>query len=354
MYLKTSFRFLKFLLPVIFILLLLGALTAVSDKKEIRFKELFAPSGLSTLSVLTPTSDTIFYDNNTALYLDTTSNSWTGVRFTPISYHFELQAIYFAILNQYNNTTNGCSLYVVRDDGLGSPDWPAGVLASFWVPPTLPNLTWIQVDLSSPLRFSANENFHIIYGPAPAGPYPGTGWWNLFDSDGSTTQRSHVSHDNRQTWLTVTFADAFIRAGGIYFTTPFDFSVSAFAGSYAPWGRNQLLLIDSLGHVAFWESDLDSPGVDSIFALLDPQEMQTIYDTVTTVGFFSLDTLYHSGALDGSGIYLYITASGTKHSVESVNIGVPEVNRIARTINAVLDTFGIQLKYGELGVKEGP
>jgi hypothetical protein len=349
-----KFGYLKVLLLMIFISLPFGILKAGPSNKEISFSQLPAPSGLSALSVLSATPDTILYDNNTALYLDTTSSDWTGVKFTPISHHFELQAIYFAILNQYGNTTNGCSLYVVQDDGSGEPDWPSGVLAGLWVAPPLPNMVWVQVDLTSSINFSANEDFHIIYGPAPAGPYPGTGWWNLFDSDSSTTQRTHVSWDNRQSWLTSMNADAFIRAGGTYFTTPLDFSVSAFAGSYAPWGTSRVLAIDSVGSVAFWQSELGSPDVDSIFALLSPSEMQTIYDTVMAVGFFSLDTLYALGAADGSGILLWITASGTEHSVEAINLAIPQVNRIVLTLNTILQPYGIQLYYGSLGGrKEG-
>ena len=202
---------------MIFLLLLSGISTAGAEEKDIGLYKLSAPEVLSALSILSPTPDTILYDCDTALYYDPTPNTWTGVRFTPL-YHFDLQAIYFGILNQYNNTTDGCSLYVVADNGVGRPDWPSGVLDSFWVAPPVPDRVWIQVDLSSPIRFSALEDFHIIYGPAPGGPYPGPGWWDLFDSDGTTTQRSYVSHDNRQTWITITNSDAFIRAGGEYFT----------------------------------------------------------------------------------------------------------------------------------------
>ena len=195
--------------------LLFAFSTPSSGHKDMGSYQLPAPLNLSALTILTATEDTILYDNNTAAFLDTTSNAWTGVRFTPLD-HFEFQAIYFAILNQYNNTADGCSLYVVADDGAGEPNWPSGILDSFWVPPPLPDMIWIQVDLSLPISFSAYEDFHVIYGPAPGGPYPGTGWWNLLDSDGTSTERSLVSHDNRATWLTIAHADAFIRAGGEY------------------------------------------------------------------------------------------------------------------------------------------
>jgi subtilisin family serine protease len=212
---KILHSYLKFLVPTIFVLLLFGIATASSDKKDTEFNQLSAPSDISTLTILSPTTDTILYDNNTALYLDTTSDAWVGVRFTTVA-PFELQAIYFAILNDGNNTIDGCSLYVVDVDSLGLPDWPSGVLASLWVAPPLSDMTWMQADLDSPIQFVTNDYFYIIYGPVPGRAYPGTGWWSLFDSDSSTSQRTRVSYDNRGSWLTVTNADAFIRAGGKY------------------------------------------------------------------------------------------------------------------------------------------
>lgn len=212
---ETSYTYLKALLSVVLLLVLFGTSAAGSEKKDIGLSQLPTPSELSALSILSPTQDTILYDNNTALHLDTTTGHWVGVRFTTVA-PFELEAIYFATLNQYNNTTDGCSLYVVDCDSLGFPDWPNGILASLWVPPPLSDMTWMQVDLDSAIQFITIDHFYIIYGPAPSGPYPGTGWWSAYDSDSSTSQRTHVSYDDRESWTTVTFADAFVRAGGEY------------------------------------------------------------------------------------------------------------------------------------------
>lgn len=215
MCLRQSYRRLKSLPTMISLLLLFAVSAAGSDANDTGFRKLLAPSELSALINPTATRDTILYDNDTPQFMDTSSNTWTGVRFTPL-YRFELQAIYFAVMNDSNNATDGCSLYVVADDGAGQPDWPSGILDGFWVAPPLPDMVWIQVDLPSPINFLAYEDFHVIYGPAPGGAYPGTGWWNLLDSDSTITQRSHISYDDRATWLTIGDADAFIRAGGEY------------------------------------------------------------------------------------------------------------------------------------------
>ena len=56
--------------------------------------------------------------------------------------------------------------------------------------------------------------------------------------------------------------------------------------------------------------------------------------------------VYDSGALDGSGVALRIVSGGTSHTVEARNIAVAGVNRIVRTLNAILAPSGIELRYG--------
>ncbi len=347
---------LRLLLPLLCLFLLAGVLAVGSEKDQIGLEQLEVSSNLSAVSITSPTQDTILYDNNTAQYLDTVSGSWTGVRFTPVN-NLQLQAIYFAILNQYNNTTDGCSLYVVEDDGSGDPDWPSGILAGAWVPPTLPDLTWMQVDLLSPVSFSANEDFHIFCGPAPAGPYPGTGWWNILDSDGSATQRSRISLDDRSTWLTITDADAFIRAGGEYASVPSDFHLVGVSGGWAPWTRLLRLEIDSTGFGTYsimYPEDRDT----GIYTLLDTfylgaGELATIYGSATEHDFFGLDTMYQGSAVDGSFCDLKFTAGGMTHRVVTTNMEVPPFDSLVREINAVTPG-GLDLIYNELYPDGGP
>lgn len=134
----------------------------------------------------------------------------------------------------------------------------------------------------------------------------------------------------------------------IHAQTPPAFYLESFAGSYAPWGMNELLVIDTLGNVSFWKSDLQAASGDSIFATLTTQQQQAIYDTISAVGFFGLNPLYDSGAIDGSGVSIYVERGGSVHSVEARNISIAAVNRIVKTLNAILGPLGIGLNYASL------
>ena len=112
--------------------------------------------------------------------------------------------------------------------------------------------------------------------------------------------------------------------------TPPKFYLEAFAGSYAPWGTNEFLVIDTLGHVSFWKSDLEIAGGDSVFVTLTSQQQQAIYDTVNAVAFYSLNLKYDSGAEDGSGVSIYVQRGGVAHAVEVRNIAVAAVNRLVK------------------------
>lgn len=303
MHSRIRCRYLVLLLPVVFLLSLSAVLTAGEDNNVLRLKPMPEPTEIATSTILSPTQDTILYDNNTAAYLDTTLDAWTEVRFTPL-YDFELQAIYFAILNQYNNTTDGCSLYVVADDGSGEPDWPSGILASAWVPPPLPDMVWMQVDLTSPINFLAYEDFHVIYGPAPGGPYPGTGWWSLLDSDSTTTQRSYVSHDNRQTWLAINFSDAFIRAGGEYISIGYTWSSN---------GPTEISVISLAIHPTAPETIYAGTAGRGIYVSTDgggswavlPTQVDTLHITTIAINPQNTDVIY-AGVAQGfeeTGVY---------------------------------------------------
>jgi hypothetical protein len=129
---------------------------------------------------------------------------------------------------------------------------------------------------------------------------------------------------------------------------PGDFKIEAFSGSYAPWGFNQSLTIEPTGEVSFYQMTLNENDTDSAFAALDSATMHAIYDTVVAINFFALDSVYDLGALDGSGIVFRITSDGMVHSVETINIAVPEINRLALYLNSILVSEGIEIKYGAI------
>ena len=129
--------------------------------------------------------------------------------------------------------------------------------------------------------------------------------------------------------------------------SPGDFAVAVNCGSLAPWGSGQYLTIAPDGTVAYYyQSDSSSPVSDSLFASLSMGEMEALYDTVVAVDFFGLDTLYDSGAVDGSRVAIRIIASGITHGVDAHNITIPAMKRIISTLNAILAPDSILLIYG--------
>jgi hypothetical protein len=300
--------------------------------------------------ILSPQPDTISYDDNAphALYLN--PGLWSGARFTPQN-PFELKSIYFAIHNPFSQSP-GCSLYVTTDAS-GFPS--STVLAGpFFVAGPLPNLTWNQVDLTTPVLFNAGEDFHIIYGPQPGGMNypnnPSEGWWDLFDN-GTTTYRSHASFDRDSGWATDSVGDFFIRAGGEYTGLPSNFHLEGVSGGWGPWTRLLRLEIDSAGHGSYWimyPQDRDT----GIYTLLDTftlssAQLASLYNSSLQHGFFTMDTLYTGDKSDGSFCDLEIKAGGVTHRVLTTNIEVPHFDSLIQDINT--ETPGDRdLIYNEL------
>jgi hypothetical protein len=246
----------------IFILGLAAALATDSvvradfDNETVRLQKLPSSTEISALPTKSEQPDTILYDNSIAGGYVITQNVWTAVKFTPTA-PFNMLAIYFAVWNPSNSTIQGCSLFVVPDDGTGLPDWPNRISVGY-EPPPLANYTWIQLDLDGPMYFPAGQDFHIAYGPAPCGPYPTGGWWSIFDNNGTTTYRTHHSPDNGQSWDNLTVADAFIRVGGWYSAVPSTPSYSI-PEIYADLAD---LLGDTLNVIGWYTNPVDSMLVD--------------------------------------------------------------------------------------------
>jgi hypothetical protein len=124
--------------------------------------------------------------------------------------------------------------------------------------------------------------------------------------------------------------------------------ITAVSGSYAPWGSNQFLVVDSIGNAAVYNVNIETGATDSSSISLSQFKMQSIMDTLSAVGFYSLNDLYDGGFNDGSGVKLNIVTSTGQNEVEVINYCNNAINRIMKTINAVIFSSGIQLRYGEI------
>ena len=165
-----------------------------------------------------PQPDTIFYDDGIGGYLlHGLSNMWSDMRFTPVD-SFELRAAYIMIQNP-NNVSGQAVAVCFADDG-GPPS--STILAG---PDYMPNPPasnqWLYVEFTDPVIFGPLEEFHIAYGPAPAGTYPNDpGWWPHLDGAQTGGRNYHSSVTNPQqlptNWSSMTYGDYMIRAGGEY------------------------------------------------------------------------------------------------------------------------------------------
>lgn len=175
-------------------------------------------------------NDWIIYDDGRPDRLNTGTNLYSRVRFTPNS-RFRLQAIRFMPLNQQNSAAP-CNVYVYREDqqnrNLGDrvysyrfdrlPAWDNNNMNNNW--------RLVEFAENQYVTFEGGESFSIMYGPAPGGAYPGgagAGWWNLFDG-GTEVQRSFVAQvpnanadppTQHNQWSVLT-GDLLIRANGTY------------------------------------------------------------------------------------------------------------------------------------------
>lgn len=131
---------------------------------------------------------------------------------------------------------------------------------------------------------------------------------------------------------------------------PSDFSVIAVSSPRTAWDTTQYLQIDSLGgsstsDLSYYLIETNVGEVDSVFGLLDEDDMKALYDTVMAVGFFGLDSLYESPLAGGSSLSISVRANGISHRVEIVNYGLEEIIRIAWYLNQILQPLGVEFGH---------
>ncbi len=163
-----------------------------------------------------PQPDTILYDDNIGGYIFVGfTDLWADVRFTPVD-TFELRAAYLKVSN-YFTVTGQAYVYCLTSNPDGTPGTViAGPVA---LPETPPNNTWIYAEFPIPITFNPMQEFHLCYGPAPAGEFVWNGgWWNYMDATASVPQRSYFgTGDNIPTeWTAQAMSDYMLRAGGEY------------------------------------------------------------------------------------------------------------------------------------------
>ncbi len=190
-----------------------------------------APSG--ELDTVWPDS-LYYYTPSQYSSLMPSSNYWSGTRFTAPN-NFQLQGIRFLALNQAPNTEDPCEVYVYTNDN-GQPDQALLGPLHNAVLPAWPNWVEIVIDEEDYLDIAAGEDFWIIYGPAPGGPYPnplppGYGWWNIFDAAASPGERSKMSTSGIEGNYSSLSGDLFITAEG---------SVESFFDLYAKFLYNDI------------------------------------------------------------------------------------------------------------------
>jgi len=228
-----------------------------------------------------PGPNWITYDDGGPARLNTDANYWTRVTFTPNS-RFSLQAIRFMPLNQGPNDSP-CRVIVYTENqdnhNLDEVAWETELEELDPWDGQNQNANWVLVEIPEDefVVFDAQENFSILYGPAPGGAYgnppqQGQGWWNLMDGSadanrsfqllGAAIQQAH----NR--WR-AGGGDYLLRANGEYLEAFIDLAVVQAYNDAENWmmtpGTEQTFIAD----IANYGDDVDAYVVT--FQVLDTE-----------------------------------------------------------------------------------
>ena len=162
-----------------------------------------------------PQPDSLFYDDGTPAILNTGTNYWCRVRFTPLV-DFNIISVYHYIIDGAGNAP--CSLFVFN-----STPAPGGEDAVAVRPGPQPANGWIDVNFNDTVTVLANQDFWIVFGPVPGGGQS-DGNWNSIADGGSTSGRSQLSTQGKFGTYNNFPYDWILRIGGTFANTFVDLS----------------------------------------------------------------------------------------------------------------------------------
>ncbi|MBC8465447.1 hypothetical protein H8D57_00315, partial [bacterium] len=173
------------------------------------------------------------FDFEELAFTEDQANIFSRVSFTPIR-EFTLYVIAIMPYNPGPNESDPCYVYIYREDAEHNledrPVWATRINSlEAWDERDFGE-NWIELNIpgNNGISFEAEENFSIIYGPAPGGDADGggdiggirndeEGWWNLYVRD-DQRRSSFISTQivsEHQTWQEGEFrGDLLITAGG--------------------------------------------------------------------------------------------------------------------------------------------
>lgn len=119
------------------------------------------------------------------------------------------------------------------------------------------------------------------------------------------------------------------------------------AGSRAPFGDYQSLLVNLNGECSYKLVTVNGPVKDSSRFTIAKSQLDSIFSKAEQIGFFQLNNKYDGGRVDGAGILIAMNSSGKKKSVQVLNVDVPQVNELVAFINRILQPQKIRIDYGQ-------
>jgi len=119
------------------------------------------------------------------------------------------------------------------------------------------------------------------------------------------------------------------------------------AGSRAPYGTYQNLLVNTNGECNYQLREVSGKGKDSAVFTISKSQLDSIFAKADQLGFFQLNDKYDRGVADGAGILIALNSSGKKKTVQLLNTDVPQVNELVAFINHILEPRKIRIYYGQ-------
>ncbi len=124
-----------------------------------------------------------------------------------------------------------------------------------------------------------------------------------------------------------------------------NYFLQVYAGSNAPWGTSQSLLVEEGGKTTYYLTEVGKGDLDSSSFTLTKSELGKVNETLKKMNFYKLNAAYNEESVDGVALTVIAKKGQVENTVTWENIETKETKMLIDNVNAILKKRNIQLQY---------
>jgi len=124
-----------------------------------------------------------------------------------------------------------------------------------------------------------------------------------------------------------------------------NYFLQVYAGSNAPWGTTQSLLVEESGKTTYYLTEVGKGDLDTSSFTLTKAELNRLSETLKKMNYYKLSRNYNEESVDGLRLTVIAEKGSSKNAVTWENFRTKETKLLLDNVNAILKKRNIEITY---------